>query len=156
MKKLIFILILAFLASGARAQIRTESAHLKLGYATERKQFGVGAQVRLGLTDALRIAPDAILFLPKNHTVGLDFNANLEYDIRLQSNVGLYPLIGLSMANTRFSYRGDSYGNTDFGINLGAGVDYDISKSNYLNVEFRYTFNDWDYASLFVGYGFKF
>ncbi|MFT4072170.1 MAG: porin family protein [Dysgonamonadaceae bacterium] len=156
MKKLLSLFVLAFTACAMNAQINLQSAHIKLNYATEREQVGIGAQARLGITQNLRISPDAIIYFPKNHTTALDVNANLEYAIPLQSNASLYPLAGISMVNTRYSYKGISNSNTEFGFNLGAGFDYNFSSKNYVNIEYRYTFNDWDFSSFSIGYGFKF
>lgn len=156
MKKLLSLFVLAFTACAMNAQINLQSAHIKLNYATEREQMGIGAQARLGITQNLRISPDAIIYFPKNHTTALDVNANLEYAIPLQSNASLYPLAGISMVNTRYSYKGISNSNTEFGFNLGAGFDYNFSSKNYVNIEYRYTFNDWDFSSFSIGYGFRF
>lgn len=158
MKKLLSLFVLAFTACAMNAQINLQSAHIKLNYATEREQVGIGAQARLGITQNLRISPDAIIYFPKNHTTALDVNANLEYAIPLQSNASLYPLAGISMVNTRYSYKGisNSNSNTEFGFNLGAGFDYNFSSKNYVNIEYRYTFNDWDFSSFSIGYGFRF
>lgn len=156
MKKLLSLFVLAFTACAMNAQINLQSAHIKLNYATEREQVGIGAQARLGITQNLRISPDAIIYFPKNHTTALDVNANLEYAIPLQSNASLYPLAGISMVNTRYSYKGISNSNTEFGFNLGAGFDYNFSSKNYVNIEYRYTFNDWDFSSFSIGYGFRF
>lgn len=156
MKKLLSLFVLAFTACAMNAQINLQSAHIKLNYATEREQVGIGAQARLGITQNLRMSPDAIIYFPKDHTTALDVNANLEYAIPLQSNASLYPLAGISMVNTRYSYKGISNSNTDFGFNLGAGFDYNFSSKNYVNIEYRYTFNDWDFSSFSIGYGFRF
>lgn len=156
MRKLALLFVLAFVSTIANAQLKLQSGHLRLGYATEREQVGVGAQARFGVTEQIRFSPEALIMLPKNHTVGIDLNANVEYVFPLENGLSVYPLAGLNMANGRFSYQGYSDSYTSFGLNIGGGIDYKLSGNNYLNAELRYTLSDGDYASILVGYGFKF
>lgn len=156
MKKLFLIAALVVLSMGAYAQQGSKSLVFKGGYQTESERFGIGAQGRYGLTDNIRIAPEAIFFFPKNHVTGLDINVDVHYVFNLQDGLSLYPLAGLGMGNNRYSNNGFSVSSTDFGLNLGAGLDYSLSESSFLNAEFKYTLSDGDHAFIAVGYGIKF
>lgn len=156
MKKSILIAILAIFSIAAYSQSGSKSVIIKGDYKTEVKQFGIGVGARYGITDNIRIAPDAVFMFPKNHTTGLDINVNGEYVFPLQGGLSVYPLAGLNMYNTRTSISGESWSNTEFGFNIGCGFDYNLSDTNFLNAQFTYTFNDWDYATFAVGYGIRF
>lgn len=157
MKKLLLLSLLLSVATVyTNAQKGEKSLLLELGYKTEVEQFLLGGELRYGLTENLRLAPDLQLIFPKNHTTGLDINVNMHYEIPIQGDLSFYPLAGLNIANTRYSNRGYTNSNTELGFNLGMGVDYYIQSNSYLNLQFKYTFSDWDNAVISMGYGFKF
>jgi outer membrane protein X len=112
---------------------------------------------RYFLTDNIRLAPGLTFLLPKNHITGLDVDVNVHYVFPLQSGFSVYPFIGGAMLNNRISFEGFSDKGTDFGFNIGAGAQYDITDNGYLNLEFKYTFVDGqDPAYIMLGYGIKF
>jgi outer membrane protein X len=152
MKKLLLLVASIAIFAGANAQKGTKSLLLKAGYQTEAKRFGLGVEGRYNITDNIRLAPDVTFFLPKNHTMGLDINLNAHYVFNIQEGLSIYPLAGLVVTNSRSS---DS-GSTDLGFNVGVGAGYDLSDKNYVNFEFKYTFQNGDYATIMLGYGIKF
>lgn len=162
MKKSILIAILAIFSIAAYSQSGSKSVIIKGDYKTEVKQFGIGVGARYGITDNIRIAPDAVFMFPKDKVTGLDINVNAEYVFKLQDGLSVYPLAGINMYNTRYSgqtiegFKIPSNSNTEFGFNIGCGFDYNLSDTNFLNAQFTYTFNDWDYATFAVGYGIRF
>ena len=156
MKRLLLIVTLASIFMGAQAQTGAKSLMLKAGYQTDYERFGIGLEGRYGLTDKIRLAPDVVFFFPNNHTTGLDINLNAHYVFDIQDGLSLYPLAGIAFINNRWSYDGDSDAASDFGFNLGAGASYDLNDKNYLNFEFKYTFQDVDCAAFMLGYGVRF
>lgn len=156
MKKLLLIVALIVVSMSAYSQTGTKSLMLKAGYQTDYKRFGLGVEGRYNITENIRLAPDVTFFFPNDHLTGLDINVNAHYVFNIQDGLSLYPLAGIGVINNRFSYQGYSNGSTDFGFNLGAGASYDLSDNSYVNFEFKYTFQDWDCASVMVGYGFRF
>ncbi len=163
MKRLLLIVTLASIFMGAQAQSGAKSLMLKAGYQTDYERFGIGLEGRYGLTDKIRLAPDVVFFFPNNHTTGLDINLNAHYVFDIQDGLSLYPLAGIAIINNHVSsvdfgegVKSDSFGSTDFGFNLGAGASYDLNDKNYLNFEFKYTFQDVDCATFMLGYGVRF
>lgn len=169
MKKLLFVLLLAVVSVGAYAQKGSVSGHAKLGYQSDYKRFGVGVEGRYEIIDNVRLAPDAIIFFPKNDTWGLDINLNAQYTFKnVLDKLTIYPLAGVNISNNKWSASGDtkkvlkalgadtSNSFTNFGFNLGAGADYDITADSYLNFEMKYTFADADYGQFMFGYGIRF
>ncbi|MDR0825289.1 MAG: porin family protein [Prevotella sp.] len=157
MKKVLLVLILAALSLGVNAQTGSKEVMPKIGYQTELERFGIGVEGRYFLTDNIRLAPGLTFLLPKNHITGFDVDVNVHYVFPLQNGLSVYPFIGGAMLNNRISYEGVSDKGTDFGFNIGAGVQYDITDNGYLNLEFKYTFVDGkDPAYIMLGYGIKF
>ncbi|NDV79931.1 porin family protein [Dysgonomonas sp. 511] len=157
MKKLIFTLVLSIVCiMGAMAQTGAKYLMVKAGYQTEAERFGIGVEGRYYFTENIRFSPDVIFYFPNNHTTGLDININANYVFPIQGGFSLYPTVGLAIINNRFSHNGHSNSSTDLGFNLGAGADYMLSGTSYLNFDIKYTFNDDDFMTFMVGYGFRF
>lgn len=167
MRKVLFVLLLTIVSIGASAQMGAMSGHAKAGFAFDPTRFGVGGEFRYGITENIRGAGDAIVFFPKDKVWGLDFNINAHYVFDVADGLDIYPLAGLNISNARIgsqtidlgfgqSYKTKSVGTTNFGFNIGCGLDYALSEKNYLNTEFKYTFGDGDFATLMFGYGFRF
>lgn len=161
--------MLTVVSMGAFAQKGSVSGHAKLGYQSDYKRFGVGVEGRYEIVDNIRLAPDVVFFFPKDNTWGADINLNVQYTFtNVVDKLTLYPLAGLNISNNRTSLSGDmkkiakaagvktSYGFTNFGFNLGGGLDYDLTADTYLNFEMKYTFADWDYGQFMFGYGIRF
>lgn len=158
MKKVLFSLALVFLFSmGVSAQTGSKEIMPKIGYQTEAERFLIGLEGRYFLTDNIRLAPSVEFLLPKDHLTGLDVNFNAHYVFPFEGGFKAYPLVGLNVMNNRFSWEGESASDTMFGLNLGAGAQYDITENGYLNLEFKYTVKEYtDVAYITLGYGIKF
>jgi outer membrane protein X len=157
MKKLIIVAILAVFSLNAFAQQGAMDLLPKLGYQTEHKRFLVGVEGRYSITNNIRLAPDIAVLFPKDHLTGLDVNINVHYLIPLAEGFTFYPYVGGAMLNNRFSYSGVSNSFTDFGLNLGAGLSYDVTDNGYLDFQFKYTIVDGsDPAYFMLGYGIRF
>lgn len=158
MKKVLLGIVLAAVFSlGIQAQTGSKAIMPKLGYQTEAKRFGLGVEGRYFFTDNIRVAPGLTFLFPKNHVTGLDVDINVHYVFPIQSGFSVYPFIGGAMLNNRFSYSGESASFTDFGFNIGAGAQYDVTDNGYVNFEFKYTFVDGtDPAYFMLGYGIRF
>ena len=69
----------------------------------------------------------------------------------------LYPLAGLSVLGIKASVLGYSASDTEIGLNLGGGVDFDLSERLVLNVEAKYKIGgEWSRFILSAGVGYKF
>lgn len=158
MKKIVLVFALVILSVGAYAQKGSTAIMPKIGYQTEFKRFLVGIEGRYSLDNNIRLAPDVSVLFPKDRVMGLDVNINVHYVVPLEGGLSFYPLVGGAMLNNRFNPKeGDSTSWTDFGLNLGAGLQYDITNDGYLNFEFKYTLKeDKDPAYFMLGYGIRF
>jgi outer membrane protein X len=157
MKKLLIMFMFAILALGVQAQQGSKAIMPKVGYQTEFKRLGLGVEGRYFLTNNIRLAPGVTFLFPKNHSTGLDVDFNVHYVFPIQGGLAFYPFIGGAMLNNRSSFEGASNSYTDFGLNIGAGAQYDITDNGYVNFEFKYTFIEGaDPAYFMLGYGIRF
>ncbi len=157
MKKVLLSIILVTLSLGAYAQKGTAVILPKIGYQTEAERFLIGVEGRYSITNNIRLAPGISVLFPNDHVTGLDVDVNVHYLIPIEGGFAFYPLVGGAMLNNRFSHSGVSDSWTDFGLNIGAGVQYDIMSNGYLNFEFKYTIKEHtDPAYFTLGYGIKF
>ncbi len=79
-------------------------------------------------------------------------NANVHYLFPLGDRVDVYPLAGFNFGI--FSYKGNS--DSDFGLNLGAGVQYDFSTKIFGYAELKGVIGDGSRAQLSLGVAWKF
>lgn len=163
MKKVLLGIILAAFSLGISAQTGSKAIMPKLGYQTEFKRLGLGVEGRYFLTNNIRLAPGVTVLFPKDRVTGLDVDVNVHYVFPIQGGLAFYPFIGGAMLNNRMSKQTigdvefDSQSTTDFGFNIGAGVQYDVTDNGYVNFEFKYTFVEGsDPAYFMLGYGIRF
>jgi opacity protein-like surface antigen len=163
MKKVLLGIVLAVAFSlGVQAQTGEKSAVFQAGYQSDPGRLMIGVEGRYNITNNIRIAPDVLFLFPKNKVTGLDIDINAHYVFPLESNVSVFPLAGLAMLNGRYSgetiagQKFDSRGFTNWGFNLGGGVEYNLSSNTFLNLEMKYTFSDADCFTVGFGYGIKF
>lgn len=174
LRKFIVVAVLLCLSVGASAQKGDISILGKLGYQSDFKRFGIEVGGRYGIIPNLRVAPAVSFWIPKNDCLGFNVDLNAQYTFAIpQTTIDVYPLAGLNMSNNSLDIKGfdgfeglegwdeikvegKNYKWTDWGFNLGFGADYYLTKDDYLNVEFKYTFGNHDFATIMVGYGYKF
>lgn len=157
MKKVLLSALFILLSFNVYSQTGTTAIMPKIGYQTEFKRVFAGIEGRYFLTNNIRLAPDAYVLFPKNNIWGLDININLHYVFPMEGGLSFYSLVGGAMLNNHWSPDGPSRSWTDFGLNLGAGLQYDLATNGFLNFEFKYTIKEEkDPAYFTVGYGVRF
>ena len=157
---IIFIYVILFSISAQKSTVVID-----LGYRnkTDNAKWGLGAQYKYKLPYNLRVAADFIFYLPKESTTGLDISVNAQYLLNIKKDITLYPIAGIVMSNHSFSAEPYNRHITDLGLETGLGGEFYLSKSSFINAEFKYLFIDkekpaWyrDYGIFRVGYGFSF
>ena len=93
--------------------------------------FGIGAKYQYYATDRFRIDSSFSYFFSLNMW---NLSVNGHYLIPLSDAVALYPLAGLGIITF-----GGEYGINLVGFNIGAGIDFRLSKTLILNIEPKYT-----------------
>lgn len=163
MKKLFFILVAVVCFSVANAQEKGSMAagvNLNLGFAYpgSYSNVGLGAKFQYSFTDHIRIEPAFTYFFKKDYLSMWDLMANVHYVFPMANDkLNLYPLAGLGVLGAKASVLGYSSSTTDFGINLGGGVEYKITKSIALGAEVKYQIvSDYGHMGIQIGATYRF
>lgn len=161
MKKLIVLIgMMFFVMSNALAQKGIQTVGVHLAYGTEIKSVGLGIKYQNNITDAIRFEPSINYFFEKDNLDMFDINFNAHYLLPLDSNVRVYPLAGLTY--TRWSWDSAASEGWDltqdkFGVNLGAGAEFDIADEWLINFELKYQLvKDFDQAVFNIGVAYMF
>ena len=147
MKKTFLSLVMTVISLSLFAQKGETSIGLNLGYGTDSKNLAIGARFNYCLTDHIRLAPSFNYFLKKDGLSALEVNADVHYLLNITDRINVYPLVGLTYTNWEFSDRfsiGDEYidvnsSATRIGVNVGAGIGYNLSKHLMLGFELKYS-----------------
>ncbi len=161
MKKLV-VLVLAIvgLTTMTHAQTKGEMAagvHFAYGSGDGFSNMGFGAKFQWNVLDNLRVEPSFTYFLKKDYVSMWDISANAHYQFMLSEKFGIYPLAGLSIMGVKAGIGEYKVSDSEFGLNLGGGVDFDLSSSLALNVEAKYKIGgNWSRFIASVGVVYKF
>lgn len=164
MKRILFLFVLLLtLHSGVYAQ--RSAAIVDFGYRNrfETTNWGMGLQYKYSLPSNLKLVTDVMAYFPQDSDFGLDVGLNLQYYLNACQNLYIYPFVGGIMSNHSFSAEPDARNQTEFGVNLGLGFQYNVSAKGFFNLDFRYNLIDkeepaWytNYGLFRFGYGFRF
>ena len=174
MKKTVLTLAITLTSICAFAQQGEKAAGLNLSYGTEIKNLGIGIKGQYGITDAIRAEASFDYFLKKEGLSMWDVNFNFHYLFPLSDKLKVYPLAGLSYTNWKLDisdvwddlddYYDDDWDSDDsssstgkFGINLGGGIQYNITDMVTVSFEAKYQLiNDFDQMIFGFGVAYKF
>lgn len=151
MKKLLMTLCVAMIGVGAYAQKNYKAVGADLTYGSAFSNLGIGVKGQYGLTDKIRLEGSFDYFLEKDGVSMWNVNANAHYLFPVAEKVKVYPLAGLTYVNAGLGSEGS------FGVNLGAGVQYDINNQWAANFETKYQLISNLHLAVFsVGVAYKF
>jgi hypothetical protein len=96
--------------------------------------FQVGGYLAIGAIPGLRVGGDFKYYLPQSETLMgetwdvdlMAFNGNVHYFFMSTPELGLYGLGGLSLARMSVSFPGGSESDTEMGLNVGIGTEFNI------------------------------
>lgn len=144
MKKILTIVCMLMLGMGiGQAQVHQgeTAAGVNLVYGSEIENLGIGARFQYGVLDQLRAEVGFNYFFEKNHMSWWDVNINAHYLVGLwNEQLYIYPLAGLNY--TMVDFKGDlnNLGEENHvGLNLGAGIEYELDEHFGVNFEYRHT-----------------
>jgi len=164
MKKSIlsFIVFLMFLGFA-----KSQSIGLMLGYGSKIEQIGIGANAEFGLTEKLKIAPSFLYYFTEDHdfvkTNLWELNGNVNYYFIDDNDLGVYGLGGLNYTHISvksdygagFGYGSYSASSGKIGVNLGAGLNYNISERLSPYAELKFVISDYDQLVAMIGMKYK-
>lgn len=105
--------------------------------------IGVGANVGYEIIDNLRGVAEFDYFLKKDHVSYWDVNVGAQYLFHLGDSFTLYPTAGIDLLGFSAEHGGSD---SKLGLNIGAGVEYQLSSSLALKAEYNYK-TQWDGGS---------
>jgi outer membrane protein X len=149
--------------------------NLVFGTGDSFTNFGIGGKFQYNVTDPIRLEGSFTYFLPKKQGISgiaetsvsmWDLSVNAHYLVPVADKLKVYPLAGLGIMGTRASADVDlgewgSYGGSastsEFGFNIGGGVDYELTDKLILNAELKYRIgSDWSRFLISAGLAYKF
>ena len=155
MKKVLLTFIVALISLSASAQRKGDFAVGLRGGPTMTKieflgikenytRWGAGAFVQYNLTDHFRFDLDGIYNFKKAHLSDFTVGIDLQYLFDLGEDVKFFPLVGYALAFTHqdaydinnISY--DSENSTDGGIQLGAGIQFNLGDNCFVSAEYKF------------------
>ncbi len=149
----------ALLSMGAQAQEKGDVAvglrggvnitKIEIGKMEETvTTFGIGAFGQYSLTDHWRLELEGVYHPMKDHVSDLTMGLNVHYLFHLSDAFKIYPTVGYGLAfvhsegykvtsaNGEISH--DSEDETDGGIQLGLGLQYNLTDNWFLAGEYKY------------------
>ena len=167
MKKLLLLACAAVMSLSASAQAGDKALGAQLVFGSETNGIGLGVKGQYYFTDKIRGEASFDYFLKKKGISMWDINANAHYLFDVADKVKVYPLAGLGY--THWSYKYDLSKITDIAglkaegsdgrlaVNLGGGVDYELTDNITLNAELKYQIiSNYNQLVLGVGVAYKF
>lgn len=153
MKKILTLVCALMLGMGvSQAQVHEGETAVgaNLVYGTEIESLGVGARFQYGVLDQLRTEVGFNYFFEHNHVSWWDVNINAHYLLGIRNDLlYIYPIAGLNYTMSKvgaMSYHTDegvyetpSHEENHVGLNLGVGLEYELSEHVGVNLEYRHT-----------------
>ncbi|MCC8360039.1 outer membrane beta-barrel protein [Salinimicrobium sediminilitoris] len=165
--KLLFTSALIILGSCFVTNAQTDT---KMGamaaYGTEIENLGLGVNAEFPVLENLSISPAFIYYFPKDEAgVSLNWweiNGNANYYFMNSESLGFYGIAGLNYTHVKFDiddapFADSSMETSDgrFGLNLGAGANFDIGSSITPFAEAKYVIIDGSQLVLAAGVKFN-
>ncbi|WP_370089783.1 hypothetical protein [Ekhidna sp.] len=151
MRKLILSLILITLISlSTQAQSRVGAG---LAYGSQIESAGIGVNGEFAASDQINVAPSFIYYFKKNNVTWWELNGNINY-IFSENNATIYGIAGLNLTGFKVDTGFGSASDSELGLNLGIGANFDAGGSLIPFAEAKYVLGNADQLSLFGGVRF--
>lgn len=182
MKKLFVLMCVALLSMSAQAQEKGDFAIGLRGGPTINKinldgvgieesvtRWGVGAFAQYGLSNHFRLDFEGIYHPKKNNVSDFQLGLDIQYLFNVADGIKVFPLLGYALAFQKteaytvtdgrgsVSISHDDESTTDGGIQIGAGVEFNLGSNCFISGEYRFQpgiFGDGHCIMASVGYRF--
>ena len=150
MKKILLLTVFFTLCFILSNESRAQNIGAGLAFGTEVESLGIGVNGQFATANRdLIISPSFILFFPDDPLNFWELNADVNYYFS-RSSASVYGILGLNLGHTGIDGIDDS-GNTELGLNLGAGVDLDLGSNIVPFAQAKYAISDFDQLVIFFG-----
>lgn len=130
-----------------------------LGYGTVAKNIGINFRGDVKFNKQWSIAPHFNWFFnKKNGPITLRWNAlNIDghYFFEIDQTWVVYPILGINFATVSEKVNGITFSNSDVGINIGFGTEYNFDRRFSGFGEVKYVISDADQAVITIGVLYK-
>jgi outer membrane protein X len=149
----------------AHAQEKGDMAaggNIVLGLGDSFTNFGIGAKFQYNILTPLRLEGAFTYFLKKDLVSMWDLSVNAHWLFHVADKITVYPLAGLGVLGSKVNIDLDGFGSastssSEFGVNLGGGIDYVLTNKLFLNAELKYKIGGtWDRLLISAGLAYKF
>ena len=159
-------LCLALVGTGAFAQKFDEpesgdwafGLNLPQTWGDEHIHLGIQPKVQFYITPRFRSEASFGYYFKRKNRIDWDVNFNFHYTFPIKdTGLWIYPLVGVQFLHRHYTIEGIDDDHGRVGLNIGAGVQYDIEENLYVNAEVKYTYtNDYDRGNVCVGIAYRF
>ena len=153
MIKVIFMVLFALASTVASAQ----SIGMRTLFGSEIESIGIGVMGQYEFTDRVRGAVSFDAYIKNKDRSMWDFNVDGHYLFPIVNRLTVYPIGGITYINDNYSK--DDYSSTThrFGINAGAGADYELTEDLSLTAETKFQLvNGFNQAVASIGIVYNF
>lgn len=137
----------------AFADSSAQKVGVMLGYGTEVEELGLGINGEFNVSSKVAISPSFVYWFVENVSVW-EFNANVNYYFTKAGAADFYGLAGINLFSAKAKFEGADR-NSEIGLNLGAGANFNVGKSWEPFTELKFVVGDADQLGLFFGVKFK-
>ena len=123
-----------------------------LGFGTEVEELGLGINGEFNVSPKVAISPSFIYWFPEDPLSWWEFNANALYYFTQAGSADFYGLGGINLFH--YNIEGGD-GQSEVGLNLGIGDNFNIGKNWEPFTELKFVIGDVDQLGLFFGAKFK-
>lgn len=139
MKKLFMIACMMLASTAMFAEKGATTVGVHGAYIIDSpNNIGVGANVGYEIIDNLRGVAEFDYYLKKDNVSYWDVNVGAQYLFKLSDAFTVYPTAGIDLLGSKVSVAGYSASDSKMGLNIGAGVEYQLSSSLALKAEYNY------------------
>lgn len=154
LKKMVLVMSMAVVTIFAYGQEKGDIAvggNIGVGL-DDFNNFGLTAKFQWNITDELRLEPSTGYYFENDNVDMWDMNINLHYLFKPTNLINLYPLAGFTILHADYG-RSD----TEFGVNLGGGIDFKLTNNFSIGAELKYQLvPDWNRFVLSAGVTYRF
>ncbi|HEY9006388.1 hypothetical protein [Ohtaekwangia sp.] len=166
MKKLLIIATIICLASAlandvlAQERAKNRAGFLLAAASDDINEVGIGGIAEFVVAKRVTISPQMILYFPEdrgNYDINyLEINVNANYYFYNKDIFEFYGLGGLNFTrqHIHYEYNRSDYNNLEIGLNVGGGINFEVSKTVVPFSELRATIGDFN--QIVVTGGLKF
>lgn len=118
-------------------------------------QIGIGGVAEFKVATRFTLSPQLILYFPEDDFHALEINFNGNYYFYNHDVFSFYGLGGLNFARVAYRGPGPDGHDSEVGLNLGGGINFEIGKTFAPFSEIRLTIGDYDQLVLTAGLKFN-